>query len=166
MSWRCAHNMAVVFHTIHRGQRDTRLCNYLVKLVTLYLLLLSQIQGSYVLIPPTFSTSITPGPYPPHLPARSCYTFPLSPLRIRSASLLPVTVSSSETSLNARLLTWSKQCLVGSPWLCPTRRPSAWGLALPELCFWYNLEVGGGFPVEEGDPPDNPGPHRWTLKSA
>ena len=30
--WR-VHSSAVVFHTLHRGQRDTRLCTYLLRVV-------------------------------------------------------------------------------------------------------------------------------------
>ena len=45
-----AHSRAVVFHTLHVGQRDTRLCTYLINCTTLYLLPLSQIQESSILI--------------------------------------------------------------------------------------------------------------------
>ena len=63
MSRRRAHIRVVVFHTLHRGQRDTRLCPYLVYCATLSQLQLPHIQGSSVLIPllyysrPSFSAS-------------------------------------------------------------------------------------------------------------
>ena len=46
----------VVFHTLHRGQRDTRLCPYFVFFTTLYPLMLSQLCGSSVLIPLLYSS--------------------------------------------------------------------------------------------------------------
>ena len=48
---------AVVFHTLHRGQRYTRLCQYLVHWATLYPLLLSQTRESSVLTPLLYSSS-------------------------------------------------------------------------------------------------------------
>ena len=42
VSWWYAHSRAVVFHTLYRGQRDTRLCPYLVSTATLYYLPLYQ----------------------------------------------------------------------------------------------------------------------------
>ena len=47
-----AHNEAVAFHTMNRGQRDTRLYPYLVKFAHFYPFLLSHLRGSSVLTPP------------------------------------------------------------------------------------------------------------------
>ena len=92
MSQRRAYNREVVFHALHRGQIDTRLCTYLVIFSTLYPFLLSQIWGPSVLIPhPLFFQPILVFRLH-HLPCpcqvNSClfllphpHTFPLIPLR-------------------------------------------------------------------------------------
>ena len=78
-----AHIRAVVFHTLHRGQRDTRICPYLVTFAKLYFLCRCTRPG--VFIPPP------PATVPPHtrprLPPPS--TWPLSGLYL----LYPTTAS-------------------------------------------------------------------------
>ena len=53
--WR-AHSRAVVFHTLHRGQRYTRLCTYFINCATLYPLPLPQIQEYSILVPLLYSS--------------------------------------------------------------------------------------------------------------
>ena len=53
--WR-AHSRAVLFHTLNIGQRDTRLCPYLVYFATLYPLPLPHLLGYSVLIPLFYSS--------------------------------------------------------------------------------------------------------------
>ena len=85
MSRWCAHTSAVVFHTLHRGQRNTRLCTYLVKYSTLYPLLLPQLPSllshHLILPPPTFALPayLLPPPLPP-LPSPLPLTFQLWPV--------------------------------------------------------------------------------------
>ena len=57
VSWWRAHSRVVVFHTLHRGKRDTRLCPNLVYWSTLYPLLLPQLRESSFLIPLFYSSS-------------------------------------------------------------------------------------------------------------
>ena len=54
--WR-AYSRAVVFHTLHIGQRDTRLCPYLINCATFYALPLPHIRESSVLTPLLYSSS-------------------------------------------------------------------------------------------------------------
>ena len=133
------YNREFVFHALHRGQRYTRLGPYLVKFTTFYEFLFYQIWGSSVLIPPPpppLSYSRLLDPPPPSFPGRICFTLTLTSLWLQSASMLLVTISDSEPSLSTRLPTLFNKCLVGLPLLCPTGRPSAWGLATPNLYFW------------------------------
>ena len=57
MSQWSAYINVVVFHTPHRGQRDTRLCPYFIICTTLYSLLFPHLWGSSVLIPLLYSSS-------------------------------------------------------------------------------------------------------------
>ena len=74
MSWWRAHSRAVVFHTLHRVQRDTIICPYLFHCATLYPLILPQLQESSVLIS-SFISSTHPSP-PPMLPSLSLFPPP------------------------------------------------------------------------------------------
>ena len=67
VSWRRAHIRAVMFLTVQRVQRDTRLCPYLVWFATLYPLMLSHLRRNSVLIPCPFSPPSHPRtpPLPP-----------------------------------------------------------------------------------------------------
>ena len=130
------------------------------------------IPQSHVSLSPT-DTPISKCPYPPQptFPEGSCYPLPSTPLWICLVLRMYSTVSNSENSLAANLLTDSNQCLVGRPWLFPNRIPltlpkqkpqhlrtiSNWTLLLIVLGSW---EVGGFFPVEDAPPPptNNLGP--------
>ena len=54
-----AHNRVVMFHTLHRGQRDTLICPYLVNCATLYPVLFPQLRESYMLIFLLYSYSLS-----------------------------------------------------------------------------------------------------------
>ena len=74
--WR-VHSRAVVFQPLHRVQRDTRICPYLVCCANLYPLKLSQFRDDFILIPPfTPPSNPSPPPSPPSPPLPS----PLPPL--------------------------------------------------------------------------------------
>ena len=51
------YSRAVVFHTLQRGQRDNRLCPYLVYCTTVYPLFLTQLRESSVSMPLIYSSS-------------------------------------------------------------------------------------------------------------
>ena len=63
--WR-ENSRLVMFQTLHRGQRDTRLCTYLIRYANFYLLPLPQPRGSYVSTP---SCTIPAHHFPPPLPS-------------------------------------------------------------------------------------------------
>ena len=79
----------MVFHTLYRYQRYTRLCPLLFNFATLYPLLLSQILGPSALIPPFIPTS---HPHPPPHPPPPSYSLPLlvqfTPFPTKSSFLL------------------------------------------------------------------------------
>ena len=52
-----AHSRLVLFHTLHRGQRDTIIYTYLINCATLYLLPLPHLRESSVLTPLIYSSS-------------------------------------------------------------------------------------------------------------
>ena len=122
VSWRCVNNRAMVFRTLHKGQRYTMLCPYLVKFYTLYPFILSRIRGSSVLIfPPSFTRC--PYPTPPPLPAHSCSPLTYPPLRLWSLSRFIATFSNSEPSLVARLPTYFQTIPGWPPLTLPDRTP-------------------------------------------
>ena len=70
-----AHSRAVVFHTLHRGQRYARICPYLVYCATLYPLPLPQLQESSVLTPLIYYTR------PPSSAFAAAVTISIYPVR-------------------------------------------------------------------------------------
>ena len=57
VSWWILHIRLVLFHTLHRGQRDTIICTYLINCATLYLLPFPHLRESSVLTPLIYSSS-------------------------------------------------------------------------------------------------------------
>ena len=93
--WR-AHSRVVLFHALHRFQKDTRLCTYLVYCVTLYLLLFPLALGVFCFNPSSLLIqSILV------LLCRLCLTFP----RQVKALLLPPPHSHLLPPLSQRRLT-------------------------------------------------------------
>ena len=73
VSWCCAHSRSVLFQTLHRCQRDTRLCTYLINYAIFYPLTLPQLRESSVSTP---SFTLPYHPFPPSPPSPP---YPLPP---------------------------------------------------------------------------------------
>ena len=92
--WR-AHSRVVVLHTLHRGQRDTRICPYLINCTNFYPLTFPHLRESSVLIPllyfsiPSLSASVSDVSLAPSRSIPNCFHHripPRSPWFLSAAS--------------------------------------------------------------------------------
>ena len=121
VSRRRAHSRAVVFRTLHKGLRITRLCSYLFSCNMID----PPVVPATLLYPLLIPSSETPWPSPTAL-ARA--------LLLSSSFAAPLALLGYEVARHRRQQwtftdrlppTGSNQCLAGCPRLCPTGRPGA-----------------------------------------
>ena len=127
VSQRCSHIRALVFHTLHRGLRNTILCLCLVKFTMLVCLYFCHIILPHMTQhppPPPFKSRLYIASFPlanctelspPPFSVRYRSTLPSPPLWIHLILRFPTTVGNSEPSLTARLWRAPANAWLASP---------------------------------------------------